>query len=87
MTEDVAATPTPLRSGLELLSVALEVLGAGVILYRLAAPNGPEPLDLLRDAWGDAKAWVRSRRQYRSAMLETLERIRDLPETDNEGEK
>lgn len=74
-----------MKGRLELASEALGLLAAAVLLYRITVPDGPEPLEVLRGAWADARGWVRSQRQYRAAMLETLERIRDLPETEGES--
>ena len=71
-----------MKDRLALASEALSFLAAGILVYRLVNPEGPEPLELVRSAWADARAWVRSQRQYRQAFEETLEGIRDLPETE-----
>lgn len=73
-----------MKERLELTGEFLSLLAAGLLVYRMVAPDGPEPLELLRQAWRDGRAWAHSRRQYRAAMLDTLERIRDLPETEGE---
>jgi hypothetical protein len=74
-----------LKDRLELATEAVSLLAAALFLYRMANPGGPEPLELARDALTDARSWLSRQRSYRRAMLETLQRIRDLPETEGES--
>lgn len=70
-------------SPLEHVNAGLEVLVTLAVLYRFT--TGEDPLELVRGWYDSARDWLRGQQSYRRAMLETLERIRDLPET--EGEK
>jgi len=62
-----------------LVSLATE-LASLVLVWR--ALDGPDPRDLARDAWHRLQARLEARAQYRAAMLDTLEGIRNLPETE-----
>jgi hypothetical protein len=77
--------PTTTKQRLELASEVLSLLAAALFLYRIANPAGPEPLELVREAYHDARHWLQQQRSYRRAMLDTLERIRDLPETEGDS--
>lgn len=88
MNPDEATPASSLKTAAEAVELGATLLSfaaGALLLYRMAVPDGPEPLDILRDAWGELRGWARARRQYRAAMLETLEGIRDLPETEGES--
>lgn len=68
------------RSNLErAVSVTVELASLALVWRAL---DGPDPRDLLRDAWDALRRRFESELQYRRAMEATLERIRDLPETE-----
>lgn len=61
------------------VSVAIELATFGLVWRAL---EGPDPRELARDAWQSVRRRVDARLSYRRSMLATLERIRDLPETE-----
>ncbi len=67
-------------------SLAERLVAVGVELATLAlvwrALDGPDPRDLAADAWAAVRRRVESRLMYRRQMLETLEQVRRLPETE-----
>ena len=67
-------------SPLEHVNAALELAVSLAVLYHLV--TGEDPLELLRDAWGSLRRRLEAERSYRQAMEDTLEGIRDLPETE-----
>lgn len=71
-----------MKGRLEVLSELVSLLAAGILLYRITNPDGPEPLDILRDGWGELRRRLEAERSYRRAFEEALEEVRDLPETE-----
>lgn len=70
------------RSAVErIVSVGVELAMLGLVWRAL---EGPDPLELARDGLGYVRRAVDSRLSYRRAMLDTLEGIRDLPETEGD---
>lgn len=78
MSEEKVQPPLPPLPE-RLVSIAVELAGLALMWRAL---DGPDPRELARDAWDTASGWVRSQRSYRRAMMDTLARIRDLPETE-----
>lgn len=74
-------TPRPQPMPERIVSLAVELAGL-YLMWRIM--DGPDPRDLVRDAWRNVRQWLRSQQEDRAAMLEDLERIRDLPETEGE---
>lgn len=71
-----------MKERLEIAGELLSLAAGALLLYRFLNPGGPEPLDIVRDAWGSLVHRIESERQYRAAMEQELQRIRDLPETE-----
>lgn len=69
-------------AAVKLCNELLSLLACGLLLYRMANPDGPEPLDLARDGYRRAWAWMRERTALERAAEDTLQAIRDLPETE-----
>lgn len=68
----------PARSGAErIVAVGVELV---VLALTWRALDGPDPRELIREAWG----YVRRPFAYRAAMLATLQEVRDLPETEGD---
>ncbi len=67
-------------SPLEHVNAALELVLTAAVIYRFA--TGEDPLELARGWVERGRAWLHGRSTYRRAMLDTLEGIRDLPETE-----
>lgn len=74
-----------MKERLAVLSELLSLAACAVILYRVANPDGPEPIELARDGYRRAWAWLQERTALERAAEDTLQAIRDLPET--EGDK
>lgn len=71
-----------MKERLEIAGELLSLAAGALLLYRFLNPAGPEPLEIARDAWSSFRQRVESQRQYRAAMEQELQRIRDLPETE-----
>jgi hypothetical protein len=59
------------------IGVDLVILG---LMWR--AFDGPDPLELVRDAYSAVRRALEPRLAWRREMMDTLEGIRDLPETE-----
>ena len=74
---------TETKTAERLVSITIELAMLGLVWRAL---DGPDPRDLARAAYSAVRARIDARRGYRAAMLATLETIRDLPETEHEGD-
>lgn len=71
-----------MKQRIEVVSELLSLAACVLLLYRMANPDGPEPLELARDGYRRAIAWLEERSALERAADETLEAIRNLPETE-----
>lgn len=74
-----------MKQRLEALTELVSLMAAGVLLYRITNPDGPEPLELLRNAWADLRRRLEAERSYRQAFEDALEEVQNLPETETES--
>lgn len=70
------------KARLEILSELLSLAACAVLLYRMTNPDGPEPVELAREGYRRAWTWLQERTALERAAEDTLQAIRDLPETE-----
>lgn len=86
MSELEASRTRRAKERVELASELLSLLACAVLLYRMADPYGPDPIDLARESYRRAWAWLQERTALERSAEDTLQAIRDLPETEGATE-